>query len=146
MTDHVHKIRSVLDSMPYTAPEHMNGVMRTLMTAVDGLLRQHGWTPKGLLVNLPEGVTHEDAQAAVDALAGGEQSVTARDRRVIAEVLDRLVQRDIDRRGIRDTFKPDQLGIVLVKGHRIKVCPRCFMQHAVELAHNFDDEPEDRRR
>lgn len=75
MPDHTHEIRSLLDSLPYTAPEHMNGVLRSLMVAVDGLLREHGWTPTGLLVNLPEGVTHEEAQAAVDALATKQQPI-----------------------------------------------------------------------
>jgi hypothetical protein len=37
--------------------------------------------------------------------------LTTRTRRIIAEALDRLIQRDIDRRGIRGTYKPECLGI-----------------------------------
>jgi hypothetical protein len=37
------------------------------------------------------------------------RALTTRDRRIVAEVLDRLVQRDIDRRGIRDTYRPELL-------------------------------------
>lgn len=34
-----------------------------------------------------------------------------RDRRIVAEVIDRLIQHDIDKRGIRGTFKHDVLSI-----------------------------------
>jgi hypothetical protein len=35
--------------------------------------------------------------------------LTTRTRRIIAEVLDHIVQRDIDSRGIRETYNPENL-------------------------------------
>lgn len=34
-----------------------------------------------------------------------------RERRIVAEVIDRLIQRDIDDRGIRETYQSDVLSI-----------------------------------
>ena len=65
---HSDDIRKALDSIPYTAPERMNPLMVRIMRSVDALVKEHGWKPYSLYVKLPEGVTHEQAQAAVDAL------------------------------------------------------------------------------
>jgi hypothetical protein len=44
-----------------------------------------------------------------------DEGLTTRDRRIIAEVLDRLIQRDIERRAIRETYHPSLLSIEAAK-------------------------------
>jgi hypothetical protein len=70
--DYIHQIRSALDSLPFTAPECRTPVLRSLLEAVDGLLVESGWTRDGVVIDLPRGVTPEQAKAAVAALAHKE--------------------------------------------------------------------------
>jgi hypothetical protein len=63
------KIRFALDALASTAPECREPQIRALLQHVHGLLQENGWTVDGVMIDLPKGVTADEAQAAVAALA-----------------------------------------------------------------------------